>query len=114
MTVRAIWNNRTLAESDRTILVEGNYYFPPDEVSMGLLQPSETVTHCTWKGDANYCDVIVEGIRIDDAAWYYSDPYDRAAAIRGYVAFWKGVRVTGENIGERRIEPPIREPSWTD
>ena len=107
MTVRAIWNDTTLAESDRTILVEGNHYFPPDDVSMVGLEPSDTVTHCTWKGDASYYDVVVDGMRIEDAAWYYTGPYDRAWAINGYVAFWKGVRVTGENIGERKIEPLI-------
>jgi uncharacterized protein (DUF427 family) len=114
MTVRAIWNEKTLAESDRTILVEGNHYFPPDDVSTGALEPSETVTHCSWKGNASYYNVVVDGMRVDDAAWYYPHPYGRASAISGYVAFWKGVRVTGENIGEREIEPPIREPSQAD
>ena len=74
---------------------------------MVTLEPSDTVTQCTWKGEASYYDVVVDGMRIADGAWYYPDPYDRASAISGYVAFWKGVRVNGENIGERTIEPPI-------
>ena len=73
MTVRAVWNDRILAECDGTILVEGNHYFPPEDVSMVTLEPSRTVTHCTWKGDASYYNVVVESMRNEDAAWYYPD-----------------------------------------
>jgi uncharacterized protein (DUF427 family) len=106
MTVRATWNGTVLAESDRTILVEGNQYFPPDDVNTGLLEPSASTTHCTWKGDASYYHVAVGGKRNEDAAWYYRSPYDAASPIKDYIAFWKGVEVSGENVGTKEIQPP--------
>lgn len=106
MSVRATWNGSVLAESDRTILVEGNQYFPPGDVQAGILGPSDTTTHCTWKGDASYYHVTVDGKRNEDAAWYYPEPYDAASAIKGYVAFWKGVEVSGANPGTPEIRPP--------
>jgi len=108
MTVQATWNGTVLAKSDRTVLVEGNQYFPPDDVVTELLEPSATSTHCTWKGDASYYDVVVGDRRIADAAWYYAQPYDVASAITGYVAFWKGVEVSGSNAGTPEILPPGR------
>lgn len=105
MTVRAMWNGAVLAESDRTILVEGNQYFPPDDVMTELLEPSSGSTHCPWKGDAGYYHVAVDGKRNEDAAWYYPEPYDAASAIKDYVAFWKGVEVTGANADTREIRP---------
>jgi uncharacterized protein (DUF427 family) len=95
MTVKATWNGVILAESDRTILVEGNQYFRREDVVAELLEESGTSTHCTWKGDANYYSIIVNGVRNEDAAWYYREPYGAATDIKDYVAFWKGVEVTG-------------------
>ncbi|MGD0747048.1 MAG: DUF427 domain-containing protein [Acidimicrobiales bacterium] len=108
MTVKATWNNVELAESDRTILVEGNQYFPADDVRTDLLEKSETSTHCPWKGDASYYSVIVDGSRNVDAAWYYPEPYEPAKDIQGFVAFWKGVEVSGTNQDTPEIRPPGR------
>ena len=105
MTVRASWNGAVLAESDRTVLVEGNQYFPPEDVMTELLEPSAGSTHCPWKGEASYYHVAVGGTRNEDVAWYYPDPYDAASVIKGYVAFWKGVEVSGSNAGTREIRP---------
>ena len=91
--MKATWNDTTLAESDETIVVEGNHYFPPDSLAAEHLRPSDTHTVCGWKGTASYYDVVVDGKVNGDAAWYYPEPKDAARNIRGYVAFWKGVRV---------------------
>jgi uncharacterized protein (DUF427 family) len=106
MTVQAKWNDVILAQSDRTILVEGNQYFPPEDVAADLLEESGTSTHCAWKGDASYYSIIVKGVHNEDAAWYYTDPYDAATDIKGYVAFWRGVEVTGVNAEAPEIRPP--------
>ncbi len=90
---RALWNGAVLAESDRTVLVEGNHYFPPDAIRREHLRDSATHTVCGWKGTASYYDVEVGGQVNKDAAWYYPEPKSAAANIKGYVAFWKGVRV---------------------
>jgi uncharacterized protein (DUF427 family) len=108
MTVRATWNNAVIAESDRTILVEGNQYFPADDVRTTVLEKSETTTHCPWKGDASYYSIVVDGRRNDDAAWYYAEPYDAAKDIQDYVAFWKGVEVSGTNQDTAEVRPPGR------
>jgi uncharacterized protein (DUF427 family) len=92
--VKAIWNGAVLAESDRTVVVEGNHYFPPDSLRMEHFRPSDTHTVCGWKGTASYYLIEVDGKRNPDAAWYYPDPKDAARQIAGYVAFWKGVTVT--------------------
>ena len=92
--MKAIWNNQVLAESDKTIVVEGNQYFPPDAVNTELLQPSDTHTTCPWKGEASYYTVAVNGETNRDAAWYYPEPKEAAKQIKGYVAFWHGVEVT--------------------
>jgi uncharacterized protein (DUF427 family) len=91
--MRAIWNNATVAESDDTVVVEGNHYFPPDAVKRELLRSSDTQTTCPWKGIASYYDVVVDGKTNKDAAWYYPEPKDAAKQIAGRIAFWKGVRV---------------------
>ena len=91
--MKAIWNGATLAESDKTIVVEGNHYFPPDAVSRALFQASETHTICPWKGEASYYSVAVDGQRNKDAAWFYPSPKPAAAQIKDYVAFWHGVKV---------------------
>ncbi|WGS19955.1 MULTISPECIES: DUF427 domain-containing protein [unclassified Bradyrhizobium] len=92
MTV-ATWNGSVIAESEKTIVVEGNHYFPPDSVNTQHLRPSTTTSRCPWKGLANYRSLIVDGKINEDAAWYYPNPSDAAAAIKGYIAFWKGVDV---------------------
>jgi uncharacterized protein (DUF427 family) len=90
---RAIWNNVVIADSPRTEVVEGNHYFPPDTIRTEYFRPSQTHTHCGWKGTASYYDVVVDGNVNKDAAWFYPDPLPAAQNIKGYVAFWKGVRV---------------------
>jgi uncharacterized protein (DUF427 family) len=91
--MKAVWKGDVLAESEETIVVEGNHYFPPDAVRKDRLRPSDTHTTCGWKGEASYYDVVVGGELNKDAAWYYPDPKTAAESIRGRIAFWKGVRV---------------------
>ena len=93
MTVRATWNGTVIAESDRTVVVEGNHYFPADDVKASVLEPSDTHTTCPWKGVASYYDVVVDGQRNADAAWYYPEPKPAAQEITRRIAFWKGVEV---------------------
>jgi uncharacterized protein (DUF427 family) len=92
---RAIWNDAVLAESDKTIVVEGNHYFPPDSINKEYFEPSSTHTICSWKGTASYYNIEVNGAVNKDAAWYYPTPLDAAKQIAGHVAFWKGVKVQG-------------------
>ena len=92
--MKAIWKDTVIAESDSTVVVEGNHYFPPGSVNMDLLRPSDTQTTCPWKGLAHYYDVAVGDDVNRDAAWYYPEPKAAASEIRGYVAFWRGVSVT--------------------
>jgi uncharacterized protein (DUF427 family) len=92
--VKAIWNGAVLAESDRTEVVEGNHYFPPETVKRQYFTDSSTRTVCGWKGVASYYTVEVDGRQNPDAAWYYPEPKDAAKNIAEYVAFWKGVEVT--------------------
>lgn len=91
--VKAIWNGETIAESDDTVVVEGNHYFPRDSVRPGVLTPSSTTSVCPWKGTAEYYSVQAGGDENRDAAWYYAEPKPAAAEIAGRVAFWKGVKV---------------------
>ncbi|MHB1518160.1 MAG: DUF427 domain-containing protein [Acidimicrobiales bacterium] len=93
MIVRATWNGTVLAESDDTVVVEGNHYFPPADVHQQYFEESGTTSVCPWKGTASYRSVVVDGSRNDDAAWYYPHPKDAAAEITDRVAFWKGVTV---------------------
>lgn len=90
---KAIWNDTVVAESDATVVVEGNHYFPPDSIRWDHLTASESRSTCPWKGEASYYHVEAGGSRSDDAAWSYSEPKPAARQIAGYVAFWKGVRV---------------------
>ena len=90
---KAVWNGTVLAESDNTVIVEGNHYFPPDAVKREYFQPSNRHTTCPWKGLASYFDVAVAGKVNPGAAWYYPQPKDAASQIKDYVAFWKGVKV---------------------
>ena len=90
---KAIWNGQVLAESDATVEVEGNHYFPADSLTREHFEDSPTTSVCGWKGTASYYHVVVDGQCNDDAAWYYPTPKDAAEDIRGHVAFWKGVEV---------------------
>lgn len=91
--MRAVWNGVTIAESDRTVVVDGNHYFPPAALREEHLRPSTRQTVCPWKGTASYYDVVVDGERNPAAAWCYRDPKEAAAAIKDHVAFWHGVDV---------------------
>ena len=91
--MKAIWNNQIIAESYKTINIEGNQYFPVDSVKSEFLEDSDTQTHCHWKGDASYKTIVVDGKTNKDAAWYYPSPMERAKMIKGYFAFWKGVKI---------------------
>ena len=92
--MKAIWKDAIVAESGDTVVVENNHYFPAESLNMEYFTSSETVTHCPWKGDANYYSITVNGEVNKDAAWYYASPKDAAAQIANRVAFWKGVKVT--------------------
>ncbi|WP_300304210.1 DUF427 domain-containing protein [Ferrovibrio sp.] len=91
--VKATWNDAVIAESDETIVVEGNHYFPAAAVRPEYLKPSDTTTVCSWKGTARYYTLSVNGQENRDAAWYYPDPKDAAKNIKDRIAFWRGVRV---------------------
>jgi len=92
--MKAIWNGKIIAESEKTINIEGNQYFPPESVDKEFLSASETHTVCPWKGTASYYDIIVDGTTNNDAAWYYPETSALADKIKGYIAFWHGVEVT--------------------
>ena len=91
--MKAIWNDTPIAESDKTIVVEGNHYFPPEAINKEHFQLSDTHSTCPWKGQASYYNVVVDGQVNKDAAWYYPQPKDAAAEIKDHVAFWRGVKV---------------------
>jgi uncharacterized protein (DUF427 family) len=88
---RAIWNDTVLAESDETIILEGNHYFPPDSINHTYFRRSDKLGTCPWKGVASYYDIVVDGDVNPGAAWTYPKPKDAAGCIANYVAFWKGV-----------------------
>jgi uncharacterized protein (DUF427 family) len=92
--MKAIWKDKVIAESDDTVVVEGNHYFPIDAADRALLRESDSHTVCPWKGTASYYDVVVGDDVNRDAAWYYPEPKDAAKEILGRIAFWHGVRVT--------------------
>ncbi|WP_258100133.1 DUF427 domain-containing protein [Marinoscillum pacificum] len=91
--MKAFWNNQLIAESDDTIVIEGNHYFPPSAIKKEFFSENDTHTVCPWKGTASYYTLQVEGKENKDAAWYYPEAKDLAKNIEGYVAFWKGVEV---------------------
>jgi uncharacterized protein (DUF427 family) len=93
-SMKAIWKDTVIAQSDDTVVVEGNHYFPRESVRDAHLQPSSKTTVCGWKGTANYFSVVVGDAVNTDAAWYYASPKRDAEHIRGRVAFWRGVQVT--------------------
>lgn len=113
--VHATWNGATLAESDRTVVVEGNHYFPPDSVDRRYLESSSKRTVCPWKGTASYYTIVVDGERNEAAAWYYPEPSAAAAEIRDHVAFWRGVEIVAagdEAAGGGRMTESERELRW--
>ncbi len=91
--MKAIWNGQTIAESEDTIIIEGNHYFPKSDIKEEFFKSSSMHTHCPWKGDASYYTLSVNGEENADAAWYYPSPKEAAVKIKDYVAFWKGVEV---------------------
>lgn len=93
--MKAMWNGVTVAESNDTVVVEGNHYFPIDSVQRDLLRPSDKQTTCPWKGQASYFSIEADGQLNEAAAWFYPDPSPAAAQLKDHVAFWKGVEVTG-------------------
>ena len=92
--MKATWNGAVLAESDDTVVVEGNHYFPPEAINADFFEKSVSHTICPWKGEASYYNVVVDGQTNKDAAWYYPDPKEAAAEIKDRIAFWRGVSVT--------------------
>lgn len=90
---RAILNGTVIAESDTTIVVEGNHYFPPDSIDRAFFTETDHATVCPWKGTASYYTVAVDGVAVDNAAWYYATPKDEAAEIKDHVAFYPSVTV---------------------
>jgi len=91
--MKAVWHGTVIAESQDTLIVEGNHYFPFESVNAALLEPSTHTSVCAWKGTANYHTLKVNNERNVDAVWYYAEPKDAAKQIKGRVAFWKGVSV---------------------
>lgn len=91
--MKATWNNQTLAESNDTIVIENNHYFPASTIKKEFFKASSKHTSCPWKGEASYYTIEVDGQKNVDAAWFYPNPKDGAKEIKGYVAFWKGVKV---------------------
>jgi len=92
---KAVWNGAVIAQSDSFEVVEGNIYFPADSIEARYFQPSDTRSHCPWKGTASYYHVVVDGETNRDAAWFYPDPKPKAQNIRDHIAFWRGVKVEG-------------------
>ena len=92
--MKAIWNDTEIANSDDTVVVEGNHYFPLSSVNSDYLRESNTQSTCPWKGQASYYDIAIGDEVNKDAAWYYSDPNPAAAEIFGRVAFWRGIEVS--------------------
>lgn len=91
--MKAIWNEKIIAQSESTIVIEGNHYFPPDSIKEEYFKNSNTTTHCAWKGEASYKSIEVDGKLNPDSAWYYPEPKGAASKIKGYFAFWKGIKV---------------------
>jgi uncharacterized protein (DUF427 family) len=91
--MKATWNNTLIAESDDTVLVEGNHYFPESALRREFIAFSNHKTSCPWKGQASYYSLLVNGELNTEAAWYYADPKPEAEMVRGRVAFWKGVKI---------------------
>ena len=93
--MKAIWNGEVIAESNETVIIEGNHYFPHDTIKLEYYSKSDTYSNCPWKGMANYYTIKVNGSENQDAAWYYPEVSELAKGIKNYVAFWKGVKIEG-------------------
>ncbi|GAA0871341.1 DUF427 domain-containing protein [Gangjinia marincola] len=91
--MKAVWNGEIIAQSDKTVVIENNHYFPPESVNKNTIVKSDTSSHCPWKGDASYYTLKVDGEENKDAAWYYPNPSHAAKDIKDHVAFWKGVKI---------------------
>lgn len=91
--MKAIWNGVVVAESNETVVIEGNHYFPPSTINKEYFTSTDTHTVCPWKGTASYYSLVVNGETNEDAAWYYPEVSSMASKIKGYIAFWKGVKV---------------------
>ncbi len=91
--MKAIWKGKAIAESDETVVVEGNHYFPKESLTSEYFKRSDSNTICPWKGKASYFNIEIEGEINKDAAWYYPEPSKAAEKIKDHVAFWKGVEV---------------------
>lgn len=91
--MKALWNGQVIAESTETVVIENNHYFPPNAIKKEYYKPSNTHTHCPWKGEASYYTIVVDGRENPDSAWYYPQTSALAKGIEGYIAFWKGVEV---------------------
>lgn len=107
MRVQAIWNEAIIADSDRTVVVEGNHYFPADDADSTYLRSSKSHTVCPWKGVASYYDVVVDGKINHDAAWYYPKPSRLARKVSGHIAFWHGVQIRKVGEGGEAEEPTL-------
>ena len=92
--MKAVWNNKIIAESDKTIIIEGNHYFPLESVKKEYLKDSETKYQCPWKGQASYHNIVVDGEENKDAAWYYPEPSEMAEQIKNHIAFGNGIEVS--------------------
>lgn len=91
--MKAIWNDKVIAEADETLIVENNHYFPPEAINKEYFKTSHTETHCPWKGEASYYTIEVDGKTNPDSAWYYPDPKPAAEEIKNHIAFWKGIEI---------------------
>lgn len=91
--MKAFWNGQLIAQSNETIVVEGNHYFPVSSLDIKYFVSSDHISHCPWKGNASYYSILVNGVLIENAAWYYPEPEEAAKEIKDRVAFWKGVEV---------------------
>jgi uncharacterized protein (DUF427 family) len=91
--MKAVWSGIVVAESNKTIVIEGNHYFPPESINRQYFMESTTRTTCPWKGEASYYHLVVNGKKKEDAAWYYPAPKEEAKDIADYVAFWRGVEI---------------------
>lgn len=91
--MQAYWNNQLIAESEETIKVEGNSYFPPESLNLSFFTDSDKTSSCFWKGKASYKNIVVNGEINKDACWYYANPKSKAENIKGYFAFWRGVKI---------------------
>ena len=92
--MKAIWNGQVIAESNKTVELEGYFYFPPESINFDYLSSSDTQTQCLWKGIAHYYNLSVNGQTNFDAAWQYTNPKEKAQSVKSYLAFWKGVQIT--------------------